>query len=313
MSIGIIEIGSRAVRYMVARFAANGSLQIEFAPKPFPHEIFIDQIEEDKVATLFSVVDAFKRDVEMRGCSRVRIYGTALLRRLIDLPGYTLPSYVEVLSAEQEAICAWAAGFMSGHSKRAGSRFTIVDQGGGSAEIISGSWTGKELGDDFSFYALENASSQHLTQLYITWKDKYLSKLKPIIEDQSNSLKRHEAKDEKSELILLGSVATKLAFNIKHKRNENDDYRQKLVDGSLLKVKDISDYFNKMSKLYRLDPESARRALDRREIYSTEYEMIMSNAVFLMILALRLGYQEFSISANGTRHGMAFLMKNGFI
>jgi exopolyphosphatase/pppGpp-phosphohydrolase len=310
--VGLIEIGSRSVRYMVARFDRAGAFQIDQRGKDsFAHGIDVDNLDDVKVEGLWAKVEAFNEDLKKIRCDRTWIYGTELCRRLEKLPGQRLPSFVTVLSIEQEAVAAWTAGFLSANSRSQGQRCTVVDQGGGSTELISATWSGRTVAN--WIHESFDLGSTKLATLYSRDSDEYVSLLRPLLEGYSDKIKVHETKTRTEELVLLGGVATKLAFNIKHKRHDDDVYNPRITDKTRLSVSEIADYYYNTAKIYKKEPERARYLVDRRTVDTDEYEIVMSGAILLMLIALRLGHQQVTVSVNSTRYGMGFLVARGLI
>ncbi len=310
-SVGLIEIGSKSVRYMVATFDQAGAFRIDPRAKDsFVHDIDVDNPDETKVAKLWSKVEEFNEALAKIRCDQVLIYGTELCRRL-EKRGQRPPSFVSVFSGEQEAVGAWAAGFMSAQYRSSG-RYTIVDQGGGSTEIVSAMWTGRTIAGGHSHESLDDLGSAKMAALYARNSDKFSTFVRPLLEKYDAKIKLHEA-NGKTELVLLGTAATKLAFNIKHKRNDEDDYRPHDTDKTRLSIKEIADYYFKMDSIYKKDPERARYMLDRRAVTTNHYEEVMSGAIILMLISIRLGHQQVTVSVNSTRYGMGFLVALGLI
>jgi exopolyphosphatase/pppGpp-phosphohydrolase len=311
--VGLIEIGSRSVRYMVARFDQAGTFEIDPRAKDsFEHRINLDSMDDVKVSELWSKVGEFNDALLNIRCDRVWIYGTELCRRLEREPGQQLPSFVTILSAKQEAIAAWSAGFLSSRFKNPNQRYTIIDQGGGSAEFVTATWTGKTIAGYFH-ESLDDLGSLKLAELYAGNTDQYGRLIRPLLEKHDKQIKLHEAVAKTDELLLLGGAATKLAFNIKHKRHDEDDYRPHETDSTRLSVNEIAQYYYKMAKLFKEDPVAARYKMDRRTVKTNEYEVVMSGAIVLMLAAIRLGHQQVTVSVNSTRYGIGFMVARGII
>jgi exopolyphosphatase/pppGpp-phosphohydrolase len=307
MKVGIIEIGSRAVRTLVAHFSPDGRSHTEPTAAPFIHDIKIDSIEPRKVAAMLEAVVSFQKDIDQRECERRRTYGTALVRVLKGAQKYSIPDWIDKLEPDEEAKCAWAAGFLSSQARGIGGRCTIFDQGSGSAELISANWSDHGITDPV-IDSIDEFSAQRLTARYKKSSKAFLAELQHTFNSYAGRLKLHAANGPRSELILMGSAATKLAFNIKHKRNDDDDYRRDVVDSTELTQDDVLRYYTKIWSVEQSDPGTARRAVDRRNTRSDEYEMVMSSGLTLYNLARWLRHSHITVSANGTRHGMGFLL-----
>ena len=314
--LGFVEIGSYAVRRMVATFQPNGSFWLDGSKSyEYVHGIDVDSVDETKVAALWKVVqDLYKSLLDLELPAKdVWVYGTELCRRLSKRQ--RLPTYVLVLSAEREAVMSWATGFLKVFRTGVdGWMYTVFDQGGGSSELVSGIWSAKRNKIDNLEYATFDIGHIKLGKLYSSLSTPlYVREVQGVLELHAEQIALHTAKGRTSSLILLGGPATKLAFNIKHKRDDNHDYDGRAVDVTTLTVNDIQSYYNKIAKLHKTDPDRARYKVDRRTVKTDEYERIMSGAILLMLISARLGYQKLTVTASSTRYGFGFLAARGLI
>jgi exopolyphosphatase/pppGpp-phosphohydrolase len=317
--VGIIEIGSRSVRCMVAKFSSNGSFRAEpNEARNFVHGIDVDHIEPPKVADLWTQVDQFYKRLTEQQFDRIWVYGTELCRRLSKDASQRPPPYVTILNGEQEAISSWAAGFLSvrnpeGYlsvSQKEGHRYTIIDQGGGSAEFVSATWQRGTM-TKWEHEHFDDLGNKKLAKLYTPPASDFSNFVRGYLDKCAQRLQLHIASHNTKGLILLGSAATKLAFNIEHKRDEDDDYNAHPVDGTRLTISQIADYYNKIARMYQHDPDKARRLVDRR--HAEEYEIVMSGAILIMLVSLRLAHDSVIVSGNSTRYGFGFLVARDLI
>jgi exopolyphosphatase/pppGpp-phosphohydrolase len=309
--IGVVEIGSRYVRRMAAIFEPTGVFHADRdAAEQFPHFIDVNHIEQAKVITMWRKVEEFYEALKRARdpCDEIWVYGTELCRRLLE-KGDRLPEYVRVFDARQEAIASWAAGFLGAHTRAADFRYTIFDQGGGSAELVSAIWTGTGLSKDE--HETFDLGSTRLAKNYTPSDERYVKFARKTLEEYAERIAPYEVKKPSEELVLLGGAATKLAFNIKHKKDENHDYSSYLIDRTRLKIDEIMEYYNYIWKIYQRDPEYARKLVDRRK--KDEYEIVMSGAVLMMLLAVKLGHRQVTVSKNSTGYGIGFLIARRLI
>lgn len=302
--VGVIEIGSRYVRYVVGRFSPDGSFKKLNPHQPYKHEIDINNLDQDKVNMLWSKVAEFESDLQRQKFSEKYklVCGTELCRQLSNVP-----SNVTLLSPSDEGLASWTAGFLTAYRRKRQGRFTVVDQGGGSMEIVSANWVGaieRRMSDTFP-----ELGSGRMAKVYAQIGHKFLEAVPAFLKVHDDEIERHRA----SELILLGSAATKIAFNKKHKRNDEDDYDPRRTDGTRLSLGDIEEYYTFIAEEYRKDPMRARNLVDRRTVNTNEYEIVMSGAVLLMQLARRLGHDQVTVSSKGTTVGLSFLRMAGIL
>jgi exopolyphosphatase/pppGpp-phosphohydrolase len=300
--IGVIEVGSQSVRYLVADFEWDGSYRRTQARTAYKHGIELNNLDDDKIAAMLTQVEAYYNDLERHRGVRAIVYGTELCRRLAERGHPKLPRFLHILKPTLEAFGAWAAGFIS--TEMQSDRYTIVDQGGGSTEIISADWNGVEpLG--IEVYEL-GYGNQAIEEKFRMNAGGIVKSLTDLLDASSPGFKLHKAKAPSDKIIFLGSVATKLAFNIRHKKGDDHIYDPRLADKTTLTVREIMAYFNDMTSKYRIDPQKTIEQIDPRV---EEYHLVMPNAVLFMLTCVRLGYDELTVSTNSTRHGMAFLAR----
>ena len=305
--IGIVEVGSRAIRLMVADFLWDGSFKALRTGSEM-HQVEISNLSEHAAALLWSKVDRFYRELQSFSCDRAMVYGTALCRKLTGL-GYPVPSYLQILSPEEEGVASWAAGFMCVKGQTEGIKYTAVDQGAGSTEIISAIWTGTTIAQP-SFDTLDIGNSE-VMELFNHAPLSYPRSIQERINRYDNSIKKHSA-EVNSRLYLLGSVATKIAW-IKVRKGVKDFYKPHLVNDVQLKVSDLYELYGRLLKIFNENPDKARSVVDARPEARDEFARVMSGSVFHMLLAKRMNYSTVRASGYGVRHGMAFLVRRELI
>ena len=308
MRIGIVEVGSRSIRLMVANFKPDGSFKADRTGSGM-HRIDINQLDAGVITTLWSEVDKYYQELKRFNCDRVMVYGTALCRRIASLPGQQIPIYLHVLSPEEEAVASWAAGFICVRGENSDRRYTIIDQGGGSTEITTATWTGNTI-EKVRYDSIE-IGNERIMDIFSRAGATYAKTIHGLLEEYDDKIIRHKSV-ERSQVYLLGSVATKIAW-LKVRKGIDDFYKPYLVNDVKLNVREIYDLHASILKIFRRDPEQARALIDARLSAEDEFARVMSGSVFLMMVALKLGYQEVSVSGYGVRHGMAFLARRGVI
>jgi exopolyphosphatase/pppGpp-phosphohydrolase len=237
------------------------------------------------------------------------IYGTEVCRRISEHPEHRLPAYLRVLSPEEEARASWAAGFLTVGGLTGAGRFTIVDQGAGSTEVCTSSWS--DMKDGRIEFDRLDIGHQGIMEVFDPGSGygKAIEEIKSIVARFHNKLIRHAAIG-KSEICMLGSVPTKIAwYKVRTRRDEK--YNLYRVNGSRLSVKEMFEFHASFLTLYRKDQDEARIEIDARKGAEDEIERVISNSVYLMLLAATLKHQAIRVSGFGTRHGMAFLALKG--
>jgi exopolyphosphatase/pppGpp-phosphohydrolase len=309
MRIGIVEVGSRSIRLMVANFQSDGSFKADKTGSHI-HGVDLKRLDEKAMANLWLEVERLHNELKRYECDRVMVYGTALCRQLAKEARQKLPIYLYVLSPEEEAIASWAAGFMCVRTEESNSKqYTIVDQGAGSTELVSANWTGKTV--EKATFDSVNIGNQKIMEIFLESSADYGRKLHDMVEELGTKLSRHKASG-RSEIYLLGSVATKLAW-LRVRKGINDFYKPHLVNDVRLNVRDTIKLYTDMLKAYRANPANARALIDARPGVEDEFARVMSGTVFLMMVSIKLGYHDVRVSGYGVRHGMGFLIRRGLI
>jgi len=306
--VGIIEVGSHSVRFYVVDFKRDGSSTARETDSTL-HRVGIAHPKADEVSELGRIVDGYHGRLIEFNCDHVMTYGTEVCRQISERQEYRLPAYLRALSPEEEARASWAAGFLTVGSLTGAGRFTIVDQGAGSTEICTSSWSDMKAGRiEFNRLDIGHQGIMEVFE-YGSGYMKAIEEIKAIIARFSNKLIRHAATD-KSEVCMLGSVATKIAWH-KVRTRRDEKYNLYRVNGARLSVNDIFEFHAYFLALYRKDREQARIEIDARKGAEDEIERVLSNSVYLMLLAASLKHKAIRVSGFGTRHGMAFLALKG--
>ncbi|MBV9992959.1 MAG: hypothetical protein JOZ72_16905 [Alphaproteobacteria bacterium] len=301
MKIGVAEVGSRSLRLMIADFDADGSFKALRTDSQL-HNINIDNIGDADLAALGMQLDAYRDEIEKFECDSTMVYGTALCRRIAQR-GMSLRPYLKVLSPAEEATASWAAGFMCLRGRTVGRRITVVDQGGGSTEFISATWSGQGL--DAPTLDSIDFGAQKAVDMFLSSSANYLRAFQDAMSSYEDVLRKHRGGSDHI-LYALGSVATKLAW-LKVRENEADFYKPHLVNDTCLELNRIFQERAQILKMYEKDPVRARRYVDSRSGSEDEAPRIIAGSAFLMLIAMRLGYDIIRVSGYGLRHGLAFL------
>ncbi len=306
--VGLIEIGSRSVRYMVAEMRPDWDFDVlPTGTRDYVHNIDVDDLDRSKLEKLWMVVEDFMNNLRVRKCDRTFIYGTELCRKLKGRPDLVLPSFVTVLDPRQEALVSWMAGFLGTLGKRPGMRCTVLDQGGGSVELASATWTGKTVAD-IEFESFDDLGSTRLAKVYASNGGGNAKAVQGLLDAAKERVEMYGRAHKSDELFGLGSAPTKLGFNIGQKRGREDAYDFRRAHGTNVNLKQIMAYYNRIAKLYNVDPLEARKEVDLRTVDTDDYERVMSGALVLLFTATRLGRDRVTVSSRSTRHGMGALL-----
>jgi exopolyphosphatase/pppGpp-phosphohydrolase len=305
--IGLVEVGSNTIRYIVANF----SDEISFAPiaiETIKHSLHPSRPSEEAIANINLNVREFLSDAATHDCDHILAYGTAACRKAaIELPGL-LANEIKVLSPSEEAKAAWVAGF-SCTDRRPGTRCTIIDEGSGSTEFVSATWTGNSI-EDFAFLSMEMGSVA-LLELYRNdtkgHNERVTNAIREMIPDLTSS---GVASDNPGALFLLGGVATSIGW-LATKKTGMQEYRPIEINGARVSFAELDQLHRGLHGLYRKDPTGARRFVDTRRGSEDHILKVLSSLPFLTLLASYIEPSgQYFVSGYGVRHGMAFLIRH---
>lgn len=309
MRIGLIEVGSNTIRYLVADWddMAFNRVKIETVK----HAMHPSRPNEAAVAEVNQVVERFLADARGRDCEALLAYGTAACRTVAGrFPGLLSPQ-IKVLTPEEEAMASWVAGFAC-TSRIPGTRCTVIDQGSGSTEIVRATWTGGGF-EDLAFHSAD-IGSVSLVEAYKANRKDHMLHTRGLIEQMVPALAETGlSAGEAGSLYLVGGVATSIGWQAT-KGTGLQDYVPAEVNGVSATLKELDALYQRLSTLLRTDPVAARRQVDTRPGSEDHILRILSSLPFLIVLASFLKPEgPFSFSGYGVRHGMAFLIQHGLI
>ena len=308
LRIGLIEVGSRAIRLLVAdfdRFANFIPVKID----TIQHGIDPSEIEAGDVSSINEIILRLEDAISKFSCDRVVIYGTEICRRISVLWADALDGRIKVLTPREEAMAAWAAGILCEDNKRAPIECTVIDEGNASTEIATGYWNGNLI-HDFKYTSL-SVGSADLMDMYRADSKAYLQRLIAHLGNYRATVAESLGRSTGGGVVYLaGGVATKIGW-FKVRKSLDDFYQPHRVNGARLSVSILTNVFAELSKVFKLDPDKARRLVDARAGSEDEFIRIISSAPFLAIVRNFVDNRdELKITGYGVRHGMAFLIMN---
>jgi exopolyphosphatase/pppGpp-phosphohydrolase len=296
--VGVVEIGSRAIRLLVADTQCLNGLTIvatDWAETGLVAAIGRDSETEvvSRVATIGSAFVDRSRELQAK---RICVFGTEALRQIsngsLEQLKASIPEIL-VLDSQREAECSLLA---AANGLECSGEVLAIDQGAASMEVAVGDFRDGQL-------QLKAATSYRLgTQPLVESLAKCGGDLKGFQSMLQRKIKRLRLVSCSAALrpILLGSAATKIAW-IRVRKREDDRYNPKLVHGTVMAV----DKIDQLIMLAEQSPDFVRSVIDPRNPNSSEYETVMAGLVGLRLVLERFKATEFAVSAFGTRHGMA--------
>lgn len=303
--IGIVEIGSRAIRLLVAEISATGRLTILTSDWRETGLAMAKSIGggtlDQKVDEVIEVVNSFLKEIRLHNTKRICVFATEAVRQLSDehisilkerIPG------LEVIDRKTEARCSMLGAISPFELPKPTADSFVIDQGAGSMELAVGKIT--QSGVELAAYKSYRLGTQELVEDFNEChKDfsKYFVKLQ-------NKIKSLKLIDVSSNLlpIVLGSAATKMAW-IKVRRNLSDRYEPGKVHGQIIDLRSV----DKLATMAINDAETVRRIIDPKSPTSLEFETVMTGIIAISAFLKQLGKTEFKVSAYGPRYGIVWM------
>lgn len=308
MRVAVVEIGSRAVRLLIADVAGGRVEPIRASSRSVALSKILgaSEVEMTQVLRQLKVVVAGLREEASRNRVDVfKAFGTAALRRLkraVPKEVEALDESLVVLNPEEEAECSFVAAVTDpGVEATRNGPYVVVDMGAGSIEVVSGRLR------DGSPIVKENVScllgSERISgelvaaaydlKKYDVWLDGELAK--------EDIFKRVIGADT----VLLGSLPTKVAW-LHVRPSERDIYNPKLVGGARLDRDKMRALAEEILRRRLQSANDARRFVDPRNNDDAELNLVVSGLILLEKILIIQQRKNCRVSSRGTRFGFAY-------
>lgn len=297
MRSAAIEVGSRAVRLLVADVSSTAIIPIERKVENF--DLLRAVADGRGAATLLDIqriVDQFKTRAESRGATKIIAFGTEALRR-IDSTGDLAPLRgVEILSPQDEAFCSFLSGVNGLKGSLSGNRIVSVDHGNGSLEIAFGTTNAKSQVNDWRSLSLgSNDLVAMLTDCALN-----LQQFAAKIATELDAAKLPTA--SVSDIVIQGSVSTKIAW-ITVRPSIEDRYDGDMVHGHRASIDGLRGLIAMIDQKPRNEWSHLSRVVDPRDKPTDQIHRLVTGCVLFEQLLFRLKLDSFVVSSLGTRHG----------
>jgi exopolyphosphatase/guanosine-5'-triphosphate,3'-diphosphate pyrophosphatase len=305
---GVIELGSRALRLLIVDHAPGQGLQVVQTDSAESRLAIALDSAQDRRPEILARAGEIARQYEHRcraaGAEAVCVFGTEALRQLtgaeVERLRAALPTLI-ILDAAQEARCSLLAAALGVDGAKVDGEVLAIDQGAASMELAAGHFTAGKLKLISTFST--PLGTRPLTQQLAAhggWPA-----FRAALQGEVDALNLPPGSGA-ARVILLGSAATKLAW-LHVRSSDAERYTPRLVQGRRLAVQDIDQLLG----IAEAEPQFARKAIDVRSPESGEFEIVIAGLTALRLVLQRLGCASFTVSAFGTRHGMAWLLFSG--
>jgi exopolyphosphatase/guanosine-5'-triphosphate,3'-diphosphate pyrophosphatase len=304
--VGVVEIGSRAIRLLVADISpTRGLVVVSTAWREAPLGALVKGGKEAlraKLEEVDGIVREFVARCRQMGPSRLCVFGTEALRKISEERMCELSKvmpYLTILDKKSEALCS-LVGAIRGFSCLVsdGEEVLVVDQGAGSMELAVGKLS--ESAAELLSYKSYELGTQPLVGLFKRCGG-HIPRLRERVEKRISAYELVTV--GRGPTIVLGSAATKCAW-IKVRREPSEAYAPGRVHGQIVSL----DQVDKLFEEAMIKPEEMRKVIDPRNPSGDEYEIVVSGLVALSIVLRTLRKTEFTVSAWGTRHGLAWVL-----
>ncbi len=297
MQIAVIDIGTNTVLLLVARFDPSGQITPvryeQRVPRLGKGVDGLKVLQTDSMRRVIDVLTEYKTHLSALPLQGIVVCGTSavreasnrdeFLRMVHQATGFT----VEILSGEEEA--QWTfRGAVSGI--QSGDRFTVVDIGGGSTEISTG--TAGEIADRTSL----DIGAVRLTERVFKHDPPTPLELETAIELVENELERPRGfRFDGSTLIGVAGTATSLALLAQG----IPEFRIEAVTNFRLNRDRVESLFRQLRGM----PSNQIRTLST--VMEGRADIIAAGTLILREIMHHYGFEELTVSERGVRYGLA--------
>lgn len=316
--IALVEIGTRAIRLLVAEKDAEFGIRIvganyENSPLNIVESVGVPQDGFANKASLLATVVARLLSITSRYPVReVVIFGTESLRRLSEEDVSKLRVHIptlRILSPEEEARACHASSCLVAHMVgRSEDHIISGDIGSGSFELCEGA---RATPGTYTWYLGTDFGSNRLSDLYV---NRGLAGVKHELQaalDQTPFLSKLE---DKSLLLFSGSAATKFAW-LGYRSSIGDQvglrYDLKKIQGTVIAESQIANDLEMLNNYRKKDREKASRLVCPENPRGPELEILISGMQAISCAMKHTRQSQFVVNAYGGRHGIAWLKVRG--
>lgn len=309
--VGVIEIGSRAVRLLVADVDRH-ALDVVTSRT---HETHLSTAVARGVDVLskadeVSLVTGRYREIAANlGARDLVVFGTAAVRSLQkeDPNAFRrLGDDVHVLDRGMEARCSLAAALLGFAEDLSGRTIMVLDQGAGSLELTTGRVSGTSVS------VAERRRYDGLgTQTLVEKLRKADGQTVVFQEVLDRQFETYKLPTEAPDLVVtLGSAPTKCAWLKVRGTDLQRRYDAKSVHGQVMTLRFLTELLDavKADEKRPADHRIMRRFIDPANPNSPEYDIVVAGLMAIRFFVYKVGKSEFVVSGLGTRHGLAALI-----
>ena len=306
--IGVVEIGSRATRLLVADVSHGRGLDPVLTRVEDTQLMECvgrgDQALQQELENISGIVIRFREQAIRIGAGRCFVFGTEAIRQVstssLFLTSPLAAVIDEILDARAEAECSLIAGFMGlKAAKLGGTEILVIDQGAGSMELAAGRCGPPIELVDFSSLRLGGNTLLKLFRDRRLDVTAFRAAVLPVL-DECKLPTGHV-----DHVIIQGTVATKCAW-LTERNDKREKYDLRRVHGKKLKTEVLNVLVSAIEQFSHKQWAEFQEFVNPGEAGGDAGERVASGAIPLLQLLKRLNKKEFVVSAYGTRHGMCW-------
>lgn len=314
MTVALVEIGSRAIRLLVADFNPSGGLRTvksSVADSPLARKSSIsDGLARADLRALASTVNQMVEAAARLQPSHTLVFGTASLRALQPEDLGELKRQIptlEVFTQEAESrACHSAACLVASMTGQSCSRIVSGDIGNGSFELSSGL---SQSPGDCEWYTATDLGSTKLAQLYVSGG---LRKVDDAVSDALAPLCTGRTFPESDCLVSFsGSAPTKFAWLLYKSEVANPEglrYDMTRIQGRMIPSSELEQYLAMLDVMRGRARSDVGRIVSPEDPTGPETEILIAGMQAIKSTLRILKQPAAMINAYGGRHGVAWLM-----
>ncbi|WP_171003609.1 Ppx/GppA phosphatase family protein [Ruminiclostridium herbifermentans] len=296
MRVSAIEIGTNSTKFIIAQLNENGAVEVitrtstvnRLSSGMYPE----NNLKPEAIEKGIEIIGNLIKESNAQGAKMVSIFSTSVLRdagnkeafigKVKELFGID----INVISGEEEAQLAYMACREVVENKS--QKFSVIDIGGGSTEIIIGNGTVIEQKISLDVGAVR------LTEMFVSHdpiEDSEVEQMTAYIEKQINE---RESLDL-SGLQLVGTGGTIKTLGTLFYQKEHS--KEKSINGKVIKKHEIELLFS-MLKLLNIESKKKLIGLNPKRA-----DVITSGIKILLSVMDKFNIEEIKISSQGVLEG----------
>jgi exopolyphosphatase/guanosine-5'-triphosphate,3'-diphosphate pyrophosphatase len=248
-------------------------------------------IPEENIGRIFEVLNEYSEIIKKYSCEKVLATGTNAFRiasnkrELVNQIDEKFGFEVRIISGEEEALFSY-----SGVSNEYGeNNLLVIDIGGGSTEIISGTGSNIYFRKSYSvgvvsltekFFQVNPPAKENL--------DNFIKHVQNVLEEVPDNIKKIN-----TSIAIAGTPTTLACIKLNLKV-----YNEELIENSSLTNEELNNFVRELSKL---TPEEI--VINYSSVVKGREDVLLAGTIILAEIVKLLRLNEIKVSAKGIRYG----------